>query len=65
MLDSCISNKEGADTVSVVPSVYQLSVYWRGASVRVGKLPGFTVVFNCLNASNLKSTYWQASGFWS
>lgn len=37
MLDGCISNKEGADTVSVVPSVYQPSAYWRGTSVRSGK----------------------------
>lgn len=37
MLDSCISNREGADTVSVVPSVYQLPVYCGEASVRGGK----------------------------
>jgi len=28
----------------------------------VGKLPEFAVVFNCLDASDVKSTYWQASG---
>lgn len=27
----------------------------------VGKLPEFAVVFNCLNASDVKSMYWQAS----
>lgn len=27
----------------------------------VGNLPEFTVVFNCLNASDMKSMYWQAS----
>lgn len=31
----------------------------------VGKLPGLAVVFNCLNASNVKSMCWQASGFQS
>lgn len=27
----------------------------------VGNLPEFAVVFNCLNASDMKSMYWQAS----
>lgn len=62
MLDSCISNNEGADTVSVVPSVYQLPVYGEKLQQGAGKLPEFAVVFNCLNASVMKSVHWQASG---
>lgn len=27
----------------------------------VGNLPEFAVVFNCFNASDMKSMYWQAS----